>query len=135
MEKKVKQIRHNKVLTKHFKIPFCKRKEGFYQKIIYEIIKEAVEIEKEFITESFSCELLGMNNKLMIQYIECIADRLLLMFGLEKVYHSDNPFDWMELIAVQGKTNFFEKRVGEYANKANPNMDQEKNEIGFDDDF
>ena len=105
------------------------------QKIIYEIIKEAVEIEKEFITESFSCELLGMNNKLMIQYIECIADRLLLMFGLEKVYHSDNPFDWMELIAVQGKTNFFEKRVGEYANKANPNMDQEKNEIGFDDDF
>ena len=105
------------------------------QKIIYEIIKEAVEIEKEFITESFSCELLGMNNKLMIQYIECIADRLLLMFGLEKVYHSENPFDWMELIAVQGKTNFFEKRVGEYANKANPNMDQEKNEIGFDDDF
>jgi ribonucleotide reductase beta subunit family protein with ferritin-like domain len=104
-------------------------------KIIYDIIKEAVEIEKEFITESFSCELLGMNNKLMIQYIECIADRLLLMFGLEKVYHSENPFDWMELIAVQGKTNFFEKRVGEYANKANPNMDQEKNEIGFDDDF
>ena len=103
--------------------------------IIYEIIKEAVEIEKEFITESFPCELLGMNNKLMIQYIECIADRLLLMFGLEKVYHSENPFDWMELIAVQGKTNFFEKRVGEYANKANPNMDQKKNEIGFDDDF
>ncbi len=103
--------------------------------IIYDIIKEAVEIEKEFITESFSCELLGMNNKLMTQYIECIADRLLLMFGLEKVYHSENPFDWMELIAVQGKTNFFEKRVGEYANKANPNIDQEKNKIGFDSDF
>ena len=104
-------------------------------KVIYEIIREAVEIEKEFITESFSCELLGMNNKLMIQYIECIADRLLLMFGLEKVYHSENPFDWMELIAVQGKTNFFEKRVGEYANKANPNVDQKKNEIGFNSDF
>jgi len=103
--------------------------------VIYDIIKEAVIIEKEFITESFSCELLGMNNKLMSQYIEYVADRLLLMFGLEKVYHSENPFDWMELIAVQGKTNFFEKRVGEYANKANPNIDQEKNEIGFDSDF
>jgi ribonucleotide reductase beta subunit family protein with ferritin-like domain len=103
--------------------------------VIYEIIKDAVTIEKEFITESFSCELLGMNNKLMSQYIEYVADRLLLMFGLEKVYHSENPFDWMELIAVQGKTNFFEKRVGEYSNKANPNIDQAKNEIGFDSDF
>jgi len=103
--------------------------------VIYEIIKEAVTIEKEFITESFSCELLGMNNNLMSQYIEYVADRLLLMFGLEKVYHKENPFDWMELIAIQGKTNFFEKRVGEYANKANPNIDQKKNEIGFDSDF
>lgn len=103
--------------------------------IIYEIIKEAVVIEKEFITESFSCELLGMNKDLMSKYIEYVADRLLLMFGLEKVYHSENPFDWMELISVQGKTNFFEKRVGEYANKANPNADQEQNEIGFDADF
>jgi ribonucleotide reductase beta subunit family protein with ferritin-like domain len=103
--------------------------------LIYEIIKDAVTIEKEFITESFSCELLGMNNKLMSQYIEYVADRLLLMFGLEKVYHSENPFDWMELIAVQGKTNFFEKRVGEYSNKANPNIDPAKNEIEFDSDF
>ncbi len=103
--------------------------------VIYEIIKEAVTIEKEFITESFSCELLGMNNNLMSQYIEYVADRLLLMFGLDKVYHSENPFDWMELIAVQGKTNFFEKRVGEYANKANPNIVKDKNEIGFDSDF
>ena len=103
--------------------------------VIYEIIKEAVTIEKEFITESFSCELLGMNKDLMSQYIEYVADRLLLMFSLEKVYHKENPFDWMELIAVQGKTNFFEKRVGEYANKANPNIDKEKNEIGFDSDF
>ena len=61
-----------------------------------------------------------------------IADRLLLMFGLEKVYNSDNPFDWMEMISVQGKTNFFEKRVGEYSNKANPNIDSDKNEINFD---
>ncbi len=101
---------------------------------IKEIIKEAVTIEKEFITESLSCELIGMNSKLMSQYIEYVADRLLLMFGLEKVYHSENPFDWMEMISVQGKTNFFEKRVGEYANKANPNIDSENNQISFDDD-
>ena len=101
---------------------------------IKEIIINAVQIEKEFITESLSCELIGMNAELMSQYIHYCADRLLLMFGLEKVYHSENPFDWMELISVQGKTNFFEKRVGEYANKANPNIDKEKNQISFDED-
>jgi len=100
--------------------------------VIKEIIMDAVQIEKEFITESLSCELIGMNKDLMAQYIDYIADRLLLMFGLEKVYHSENPFDWMELIAVQGKTNFFEKRVGEYSNKANPNINADKNEINFD---
>jgi ribonucleotide reductase beta subunit family protein with ferritin-like domain len=102
--------------------------------IIKSVISEAVIIEKEFITESFSCELIGMNKTLMSQYIEYVADRLLLMFGLEKVYHSENPFDWMEMISVQGKTNFFEKRVGEYSNKANPKIDVEKNNISFDDD-
>ena len=102
---------------------------------IENMFREAVMIEKEFICESLPCSLLGMNSELMSQYIEYVADRLLLMFGLEKVYHSENPFDWMELISVQGKTNFFEKRVGEYANKANPNVDKEKNEIGFDSDF
>ena len=100
---------------------------------IKEIIINAVSIEKEFITESLSCELIGMNAELMNKYIHYVADRLLLMFGLEKIYHDDNPFDWMEMISVQGKTNFFEKRVGEYANKANPNIDKEKNEISFDD--
>ena len=103
--------------------------------IVIQIIKEAVEIEKEFITESFSCELLGMNNKLMSQYIEYVSDRLLKMFGIDPIYNSVNPFDWMEMISVQGKTNFFEKRVGEYANKANPNIDQKKNDITFDNDF
>ena len=101
--------------------------------IIKEIIIDAVSIEKEFITESLSCELIGMNAELMNKYIHYVADRLLLMFGLEKIYHDDNPFDWMEMISVQGKTNFFEKRVGEYANKANPNIDKEKNQISFDD--
>lgn len=86
---------------------------------ILNIIKEAVELEKEFITESLPCDLIGMNKDLMTQYIEHISDRLLLMLGLEKEYYSENPFDWMELISVQGKTNFFEKRVGEYANIAN----------------
>ena len=102
---------------------------------VQDIIKDAVSIEKEFITESLSCELIGMNKALMSQYIEYIADRLLLTLGLEKVYHSENPFDWMEMISVQGKTNFFEKRVGEYSNKANPNIDKGKNEITFNNDF
>jgi len=104
-------------------------------KIVYQIIQEAVEIEKEFITESLSCELIGMNKNLMSQYIEFVADRLLKMFKLDPVYNTSNPFDWMEMISIQGKTNFFEKRVGEYSNKANPNIDQSKNEITFDDDF
>ena len=102
---------------------------------VVKIIKEAVEIEKEFITESLPCELLGMNNKLMTEYIEFVADRLLLMFKIEKVYNTKNPFDWMELISVQGKTNFFEKRVGEYANRSNPNIDKAENQIDFDTDF
>ena len=102
---------------------------------VQEIIREAVEIEKEFIMEALSCELIGMNAPLMGQYIEYIADRLLQMFGVDKLYHSANPFDWMEMISVQGKTNFFEKRVGEYSNKANPNVDSEKTDITFDDDF
>ena len=103
--------------------------------LIVQIIREAVEIEKEFITESLSCELLGMNKTLMSQYIEYVSDRLLKMFGLEPLYGTPNPFEWMEMISVQGKTNFFEKRVGEYANKANPNIDQGKKEINFDGDF
>jgi ribonucleotide reductase beta subunit family protein with ferritin-like domain len=94
--------------------------------LVRSIILEAVTIEKEFITESLPCSLIGMNNELMSQYIEHIADRLLLMFKLEPVFKTQNPFEWMELISVQGKTNFFEKRVGEYANKANPGMEEEQ---------
>ena len=101
---------------------------------IYDIIKEAVSAEKEFITESLPCALIGMNNKLMSSYIEYVADRLLLMFGLEKIYNTANPFDWMELISVQGKTNFFEKRVGEYSNVSNPNSNGD-NSFGLDEEF
>ena len=82
---------------------------------INEIIKEAVEIEKEFINEALPCRLIGMNAKLMSQYIEFVADRLCLQLGYDKIYNSSNPFDFMELISIEGKTNFFEKRVGEYA--------------------
>tara|TARA_B100001027_G_scaffold141439_1_gene98405 strand:+ start:189 stop:1172 length:984 start_codon:yes stop_codon:yes gene_type:complete len=102
---------------------------------ILEIVKEAVSIEKEFITESLPCKLIGMNNDLMKQYIEYIADRLLLMLGLNKIYNTQNPFDWMEAISIQGKTNFFEKRVGEYSNAANPNSNADDNNFELDEDF
>jgi ribonucleoside-diphosphate reductase beta chain len=72
---------------------------------------------------------------LMSQYIEYVADRLLQMFGIDKVYNATNPFDWMEMISVQGKTNFFEKRVGEYSNKANPNADSSNQQLSFDKAF
>ena len=82
---------------------------------IYEIIKEAVDIEKEFICDALPCRLIGMNSKLMSQYIEFCADRLVVQLGYEKIYNSACPFDFMEQISVEGKTNFFEKRVGEYS--------------------
>ncbi|GAV64269.1 Ribonuc_red_sm domain-containing protein [Cephalotus follicularis] len=78
------------------------------------IVKEAVEIEREFVCDALPVALVGMNCTLMAQYIEFVADRLLVALGYEKVYGVTNPFDWMELISLQGKTNFFEKRVGEY---------------------
>ena len=82
---------------------------------IYEIIKEAVEIEKEFICEALPCRLIGMNQDNMKQYIEFVADRLVVQLGYEKIYNSANPFDFMEMISIEGKTNFFEKRVGDYS--------------------
>lgn len=83
-------------------------------KTILEIIVDAVECEKEFVTDALPVALIGMNAKLMQQYIEFCADRLLAELGVPKHWNSKNPFDWMELISLQGKTNFFEKRVGEY---------------------
>ncbi len=82
---------------------------------VHEIIREAVQIEKEFITECLPCKLIGMNSGLMSQYIEFVADRLLLQLGYDKIFNVGNPFDFMEMISIEGKTNFFEKRVGEYA--------------------
>lgn len=81
---------------------------------VLEIIVDAVRIEQEFITDALPVKLIGMNAALMSQYIEFVADRLLGELGLEKYYHATNPFDFMEMISLQGKTNFFEKRVAEY---------------------
>ena len=82
---------------------------------VYEIIKEAVEIEKEFICDALPCRLIGMNSDLMTKYIEFVADRLIVQLGYDKIYNSSNPFDFMEMISIEGKTNFFEKRVGDYS--------------------
>ena len=85
---------------------------------VHAIVHSGVTVELEFITESLSCSLIGMNASLMTQYVKFVADRLLVSLGHSKTYHATNPFGWMDLISLQGKTNFFEKRVGEYQ-KAN----------------
>jgi ribonucleotide reductase beta subunit family protein with ferritin-like domain len=82
--------------------------------VVHGIIRGAVTAERRFICDALSCDLIGMNNELMTKYIEFVADRLLTALGHPKLFGASNPFDWMELISLQGKTNFFEKRVGEY---------------------
>jgi ribonucleoside-diphosphate reductase beta chain len=100
----------------------------------HKIIREAVKIEKNFITKALPCELIGMNAKLMAQYIEFVADRLSVQLGYPKVYHSANPFDFMERISLESKDNFFEKRVTTYA-KANTNGPAEDKKFCIDADF
>jgi ribonucleotide reductase beta subunit family protein with ferritin-like domain len=82
---------------------------------VYEIIKEAVDIEVEFICDALSCRLIGMNSDLMTQYIKYVADRLSVQLGYDKIYNVSNPFSFMELISLESKVNFFEKRVSDYA--------------------
>ena len=94
------------------------------KKRIYEIIQEAVEIEKEFITEAIPCRMIGMNSNLMSQYIEFVADRLIVQLGYDKVYNVANPFDFMELISIESKVNFFERTNAEYA-LANKSIDKD----------
>jgi len=101
---------------------------------VVEIIKEAVEIEKEFITEALSCKLIGMNATLMKQYIEFVADRIIVQLGFSKIYKTENPFDFMEMISLEGKTNFFEKRVGDYS-LSDTSKNTEVSFDGNDDDF
>ena len=98
------------------------------------VIADAVEIEKEFVTDALPVALIGMNAKLMSQYIEFVADRLLDALGCRKIYNVTNPFDFMEMISLQGKTNFFEKRVGEYQ-KAGVMAAKESNVFKMDEDF
>jgi ribonucleoside-diphosphate reductase beta chain len=100
------------------------------------IIRDAVEIEKEFVTDALPVALIGMNAKLMSQYIEFVADRWLHELGYNKIYNTTNPFDFMEMISLQGKTNFFEKRVGDYQ-KSGVLTSSENNASAFslDDDF
>ena len=101
---------------------------------VSEIITDAVSIEKEFVTESLPVRLIGMNADMMCQYIEFVADRLLLALGCSKVYNATNPFDFMELISLQGKTNFFEKRVAEYQ-KSGVMGTKETNVFSLEEDF
>jgi ribonucleoside-diphosphate reductase beta chain len=102
--------------------------------LIEELIVSAVDIEKEFVSDALPVNLIGMNSDLMCQYIEYVADRLLLSLGNNKVYNVENPFPWMDLISLQGKTNFFEKRVGEYQ-KSGVMADKDKQVFSLDEDF
>ena len=101
---------------------------------VQKIILDAVEIEKEFILDALPVKLIGMNSDLMAQYIEFVADRLLMELGCPKVYDATNPFDFMEMISIQGKTNFFEKRVAEYQKAGVLNNDSDQT-FSLDEDF
>ena len=98
------------------------------------IIQEAVEFEKEFVSDALPVSLIGMNSDMMCQYIEFVADRLLVSLGCKKIYDATNPFPWMEMISLQGKTNFFEKRVAEYQ-KAGVTGDKNDQVFSLDEDF
>jgi ribonucleoside-diphosphate reductase beta chain len=104
------------------------------QEQVQRVIADAVVIEQEFVTSALPVDLIGMNAKLMSQYIEFVADRLLVALGCPKIYNVSNPFDFMELISLQGKTNFFEKRVAEYQ-KAGVMGNKEENVFKLDEDF
>lgn len=111
-----------------------------HQSEINEIVEEAVAYEKEFITDSIPCRMVGMNHELMCTYIEFVADRLLFQLGYDPIWNAKNPFDFMEAISLGGKTNFFERRVGEYAkagvmSNKNNKMDDSSNYFGTDEDF
>jgi ribonucleotide reductase beta subunit family protein with ferritin-like domain len=101
---------------------------------IYKIVSEAVQMEKEFIIESIPCAMIGMNADLMSQYIEYVADRLVVQLGYEKIYNTANPFVFMELISMENKTNFFEERVSSYS-KAGVGRSREDMTFSLDADF
>jgi len=109
---------------------YSKLKYKLSEEKVFSIVAEAVHIEKEFITEALPVRLIGMNSNLMAQYIEFVADRLLIQLGYNKLYNSVNPFDFMEMISLEGKGNFFEKRISDYAL-----ADKVKTENDFDLNF
>ena len=111
---------------------YSKLQKKLNKKRIYEIIKEAVDIEKEFITDAIPCRMIGMNSGLMSQYVEFVADRLCLQLGYDKIYNAQNPFDFMELISIETKVNFFERTNSEYA-LANKTVDEDV--FDFSSDF
>ena len=100
------------------------------REIVKEIVQDAVDIEKAFIIDALPCSLIGMNSSKMSEYIEYVADRLLLQVGHDKIWNTQNPFDFMENISLDGKTNFFEKRVGDYGK-----IDEDTTTIEFDEEF
>ena len=104
------------------------------KEIVFELFKEAVEIESDFICDALQCSLIGMNATLMKEYIKFVADRLLVQLKYPKLYNAKNPFDFMEMISLEGKGNFFEKRVSEYA-KAGVGKTKEDMSFGLDADF
>lgn len=105
------------------------------QEQVYGIIGNAVEIEKEFITDALPVALIGMNAKLMQQYIEFVADRWLTELGYPKMFNAINPFDFMEMISLEGKTNFFEKRVGDYQKSGVLSGNKESQAFSLEEDF
>ncbi len=105
------------------------------QSDVHAIVKDAVEIEKEFITEALPVALIGMNARLMQQYIEFVADRWLAELGYDKIFKAANPFDFMEMISLEGKTNFFEKRVGDYQKSGVLGAGKETQAFSLEEDF
>ena len=106
------------------------------QELIHSIFTDAVKIEQNFITEAIPCSMIGMNQEMMKQYIEFVADRLLLQLGYEKIWNTKNPFHFMELISMDGKTNFFERRVAEYSSASvGKEKTDEKDDFELDGDF
>jgi len=116
-------------LHTEFAIVLYKLEQPLFPETVKQIIQEAVSIEQEFINDALQCRLIGMNATAMGTYIEFVADRLCIQLGYPIIYHSKNPFSFMELISLEGKTNFFEKRVGEYS------LADTTTSIGFSEDF
>ena len=116
------------------KILIAKEKQKPQNERIHEIVREAVEIEKSFIIDALPCSLIGMNSQKMSEYIEFVSDRLLKQIGVPIIYNSKNPFDFMENLSLDGKTNFFEKRVGDYGKLGSTTSLNEVDKIDFNDD-